>query len=319
MLRILTPTARLALALVAVLASGCESFFLPDAPEAESRVVVDGAFSPDSVWSVRLTRLRLLGEERPGPAPEGYVVGDATVVVTSQSGDGASLVLGHVGGGRYESPSGTGPVPGTTYGLVVDHPTLGRASATGMAPAAPAFDVSPAVYVDDEGAASEPTERHRFRITLHGTGDGVSYAVAVRQRRPAYDGEIDASVRLRPVPFTSDDPDLRAYYFDVGPVRTFTRFNDGAVLRVPVPAGATREIELLATATRFPESGDEFVVEVTAVNGSLREFLYTLSLQDQYGRDPFVGPVPLASNVEGGLGIFDGFTRSTHTVALETR
>lgn len=304
----------LTLAALAPLVTGCESFFLPDAPPSESQLVVDGTFSPGGPWSIGLTRLRLLGEESPGPAPEGYTVDDAAVTVRTVGG--GVVALEPVGGGRYVAPGGAGASPGRAYELVVEHPDLGRATASGAAPEHPSFEVSPAAYVDAGGNTLEPTARYRFRITVRGGEAGVGYALAVRQRRPAYEGETDSSVRLRSVPFTSDDPDLRAFYFDVGPVRTYTYFTEGAILRVPVPPGTSREIELVATATEYPESGDEFVVEVLALSPSLREYLYTLSLQDQYGQDPFVGAVPIASNVEGGLGVFDGFSRATRTVPI---
>lgn len=303
--------AAVAVVVAAGLLVGCESFFIPDAEPVEPGLVVDGAFSADSAWAVRVTRLRVLGQSRPGPAPDGFTVADAAVEVRPEGG-GSPVPLSHVGGGRYEGPEGLGPVPGGSYRLVVTHPSLGRAEAVGRAPAPPVFEVGPAEEVDpgDEG----PRKEYRFRLRLR--GDGAGLAVALSQVQPPYEGETDRRPRLRPVPFSSDDPDLRAYFFDVGPVRTYASFYEGAVLRSDVRAGEWRDITVTALTSRHQEAGDEVVVRVVALDPDLRDHLYTRSLQEQYEGDPFADPAPLASNVEGGRGVFGGYTQRAVVVSL---
>lgn len=312
-------TARRVLAVVGVLQAvflvGCESYFIPEAPETVPRLVVDGAFSTDSTWSVSVTRLRLLGETRTEPAPGGYTVTDADVVVTPARG-ALTIPLRHVGAGRYLGPPDIRPEPGQSYRLVVAHPTLGMTSATGEAPVPPTFETSPAEFLGDRDNY-EPTSTYRFRLRIRGAGQAASFVVAVSQARPGFVGEIDGSVRPRPVAFSSDDPDLRAYFFDVGPVQTYTSFyGGGAVLRAEIPEGEWRDIVITATATRFPESGRDLFVHVTAISEALRDHLRTRSLQEQYEGDPFAGVAPLSSNVEGGLGVFGGYTRRTQSVPL---
>lgn len=309
--RVLSATAVVSAALLA----GCESYFVPEAPETEPRLVVDGAFSTDSAWVVRVTRLRLLGETRTEPAPGGFTVTDADVVVTPEGG-GPTVPLQHVGAGRYVGPAGVRPEPGRAYRLAVFHSTLAPATATGQAPSPPAFEVGPAEYLGDRDGY-EPTATYRFRLRVRGVGSDASFAVALSQSRPGFEGETNPVVRPRPVAFSSDDPDLRAYFFDVGPIQTYTSFyGGGAVLRAEVPDGEWREIVVTATTTRFPESGRELFVHVTAISKVLRDHLYTRSLQEQYDGDPLAGIAPLSSNVKGGLGVFGGYTQRTQSVLL---
>lgn len=313
------PLAALAMRCFAVLAAvtvlaGCESFFLPDSPSVDSRIVVDGAFSADSTWSIGLSRLRLLGEERSAPAPAGFTVEDAEVTVRPDGG--TPIPLRHVGGGRYLGPKGVRPVPGTTYRLVADHPTLGRAEAVGRSPDGPEVEVGPARVVGTDDRTGTPFAEVQFTLRVRGAGSGASFAVSLSQVQPPYEGEIDRTARRRTVPFSSDDPDLRAYFFDIGPVRTYATLPEGAVLRTTVAEGEWREIVVTALTTQYPESGDDLFVRVTAIDVALRDHLYSRSLQEQYEGDPFANPAPLLSNVEGGLGVFGGYAQRTSTIPL---
>lgn len=279
---------------------GCQSS-VPFDPAGEAPPAsLGGAFSPDSTWSIRLTGVTPYG----GTTAVPYLppLSGATVTVTDAL-TGAAVGLTETQAGRYEAPAS--PVAGRRYVAGAVLATGERLRAAGEAIAAPRFTVLSA-----EGAGRDPAQGSEvglYRVTVRfhaATGDESLMIAPVRP-----DGTVSDAASV----FSADDADLRDNFADDGPVRVQTEFAPRAVYLAPLAESRT-----VTFLFRVPLSGapPSLRLIVTALSADLRRHLASVDRQNAYGNTPFVEPVRVFTNVEGGVGIFAGYAARDTVLAL---
>lgn len=320
----MTSRSSLAVGLAVLVAlAGCETFVEADPTDHTPVLVVSGVFEAGVPWAVRVQRSIALGD-----TASAYDTGVTGATVEIVSPDGSVLQLPPVGYGAYgatpvdyvgqgaislDDPmyeDGPAPSPGTTYTLRVSAPGFAPVTATSRAPAPPAL-----LAVDVLGGW-EPTGRSddsfsdaRLGVRFAPSPDGAeAYEVSYGRSWVLDDSLRGPRTVLLAGRFYTDAPILRQTTFvddfGSGPRRRLS----SAVLDVPAldraPDGA------LAFEITGEIPGRLVLVDLVAGSEAYAEWRRNNERRRAGEENPFAEPVPLYSNVEGGAGVFAGFTRS---------
>jgi hypothetical protein len=283
-----------------VLLPACEQLVSLDVPATPDRLVVNGFFNPDSTWSVSLYR-SAPPEDTVDPASQ--YVSDAWVVVRAEGG-GVVDTLHHVGGGTYRA--GTRPEEGRTYTLEVDAPGFGPVLARSQAPEATALTACEAAELEvddlfsqqlaftiDDGAGSQIR-----RLTLTAARSGCVTSACLKQARfRSQDTVLRESFGGIDMPYFRRSPENEYRGFAVFADEAFEGREHALDLRIDERAGS------LATS--------QFMLTITTVSDDYYRYHRTLIEQQAAAGNPLSEPVRVYSNVEGGLGVFAGFTNRT--------
>ena len=312
---------------------GCESVVdLEISGDYRSKIVVDGTFTPDSLWSIHVGKSILLYED----GADYGVVSDAIVVVSPEGGEGDTLQ--HVGQGHYRTMQNLRPMAGKRYNLHVSVPGLGTVEASSLTPALESelvevWQQAPRDTVD--------TQQISFRIRLKNHPGKNYYNIRIDQVVPfcsctltqscrcIYSSGDDDCIQDKPgnttryqiSQFGSMPPFLRRYITDV----------DDPFYEPALPLGIIPFASAYFTDDSFENSILEFNIdlesyvfetidplfklEISELDPEWFTYQRSLELQDSYllGSEFFLSrPVEVYSNIQGGLGIFAGYTRHTY-------
>ncbi len=272
------------LPLLVLFGMGCESVIDFDFDAQEPRLVIQGIFLPDEAWHVVVQRTVSPGEVAPG-----YPLPVDGAEVTIRGDDGSLIRLAPQGGGMYTAPEA--PRVGVGYTL--------EAVAEGFSPVR-AEDRIPELFFEPGWPVPYPSPRLRFDIPLRDDPAQENY----------YEVILLTEIR-QPISFTLLNPELDEQLrmqvfsdvFEPGTSRPYVR---SALLNDRTFNG--REIVLKLEADMEVSNASVWVRVVS-------EAYYRYMLSRRRSRiteeSLFVEPVPVRSNVEGGQGIFAGYSSFT--------
>lgn len=291
------------LCILLITAVGCETVVDVDAPPHESKLVATGIFTPDSVWSVTLHRSLSLNE--PGSVHE-HVVGGATVTIQEQ-GDDTPISLVHFDEGVYRPIADLRPTAGKRYRLHAEASGLPTINAETTTPAD--VDVS-FVSVEQREDVFFGTNRVEYQIRIRlvdPPGKSFYELGLVEVEEDISEGEEVMQERY----FQSADPSLHGYYDEAAdPNPVYDLSSDGgevayygAIMTDRLFDGKTYEFSISTEWFRTPHGALYF--SVSTFGPDYFDYQYTVRVGDP---SPFVQPVQLYSNIEGGYGIFAGYT-----------
>ena len=300
-------------ALVLIACVSCEAVVDIDPPEYNSELVATSHFSPDSIWSVDVHRSLGIGIKE--DASRQYVDG-ATVMILNDAGIVDSLR--YRDSGRYRSVANKYPMAETRYTLRVDAPGESGLEAISAAPPPPLvtdYSIELLGQTVEIGLYREGV--YRLRIRFADASGPNFYRVGIyrykpNQKRHSDESAPDSVYRLQSVDTT--DPGWYCSYIDA--FQTELEFNsgDGDCHQAIVTDRLFDGREKSWTATLNLASGDAGGGrdEVLLLLSSLSEdyFEYQRTLKEQFLSGPFLEPQRVYSNVEGGLGIFAGYTNT---------
>ena len=285
-------------------------------------LVVDGDFNPDSVWSVEISKSIATGNS---VVPSELFIQNAIVSVLGESGQGETLV--HTGMGVFRSQLGTRPAIGEIYRLDVISPGFESVSATSSAPrlVSDFLDIQ-AVNTD---SLSEPLYRLRFSVTdLPGKSYyrlWIDQVVPSCLRESGYTSRYDDPEGVpayQMIEFESPEP---SFYHDAStldePPNALIQYS--GAFRTPYFSDrlfedSVREFELFIQPYIFESEPElRFRLVVSGLSEELVLHERSFILQDEYlfEGDPIFGnPINIFSNVQGGLGIFSGYTNNSYRI-----
>lgn len=295
-------------------------------PAYEPRLVVGAFPTPDSVFTARVGRT--VSALDSGPRYQGrLLVRNARVALLAEDGtwlDSLRYVPGawEGQGGMYRSARGLAPTPGAAYRLVVEAPGYPAVRAATVLPEPVPFTAT----LLGEHAGEYGERRYRIAVSFVDPPGARTYHLRIAQAVALDDG----ATRQSPLSFESTDPILRRGFaeldegvdFDFEPGGRRYPFYNGALFRNATFAGEPRTITLeartygggfynLAAGSPTPQ----LTVTLSTLSADYTRYQQTLALQDRSGDNPFVEPVPLHSNVEGGHGVFAGYAE--HAAVVE--
>ena len=288
-----------------VLLSACETVIEVDPPDYDSELAIISKFSPDSVWSARVTKTLPLGSL--GDTTDAFLT-DATVMVYREESLVARLI--HDGGedGWYVSSQLRKPRANVSYRIVVEAPGLRSVSAISMAPAPP---VIPDAEISRLGATD----------VFEDSGYVVSFSLENRPGLNYYSFGIflgfplgGTTYRVQGLPMRHDSPRWFCSFRDVlNPVSveasddfdcslgvSSDRFVDDPVFDFDVKVQIPSDLGNLEEVT--------LILFVTALSPEYVEYHGSIEEQEDFGG--FGEPANIYTNLEGGRGIFAGYSAS---------
>ncbi len=285
-------------------------------------LVVDGDFNPDSIWSVEISKSLPIGSS---VTPSELFIQDATVTIQGEAGQRETLV--HTGNGVFRSRLGTRPEVGEMYRLDVALSGFESVYATSRAPRLKS------VFLDIQAVNTESLDKPLYRLRFSVTDlPGKSYyQVGIDQVVPSC---LSEGGYTRPYDEPGAVPDYQGLRFE-SPEPSF--YHDASTLDEPPNAlndwsgsfrtpyfsdrlfeDDVREFEIFIQPRIFEiEQVLRFRLVVSALSEELVLHDRTFILHDEYlfGSDPIFGnPINIYSNIEGGLGIFSGYTNNTYRI-----
>ncbi|MXW14442.1 MAG: DUF4249 family protein [Rhodothermaceae bacterium] len=311
---------RSAILVVVSFLTGCISPVELDFPGSYSpKIVVNSAFTPDSVWTVYLQQSIPYTDTIDWE--EQYIL-DAGVYITD--GQGTNERLLHVEDGIYKSSQGLHPVPGIEYALMVDAPSFTPVQAKSSAPEL-------TVYLDSIEELQEPDRYnpglYEAALSLEDQVGNHRYSIEILQvwpecnERQRYDNLPpleNAGTGLRPGKLESSFPGLYPTPVEAEDASEEPSTTDGDISAVYFSDRLFEQevvkINLTLEVQYYGEVAPYFMIVVSNWSRELWDYRISDWRSTGFDYDYFLAsprPVSVITNVENGLGFFAGITHKT--------
>lgn len=291
--------------LVLILLPACETVIEIDPPEYDPELSITSNFTPDSVWSAIITRTVAVGSLRDIQDP---FVSNATVRVYQGESLIDRLIYDPEGNGEYVSSQGLKPQANIPYHMVVDAPGFSSVSATSMAPAPPDIMDVEIMRLSNPSIFGEIDYQVNFRIPNRSGLNYYSFTIIYESDN----SEVRAFYGANYVYMDYDSRQWYCYFTDVlNPVEVAA--GDGARCAIGVLSDRSFDEPTLDFEIKF-DLDEEFVESLQeglllVVLALSPEFVeYQASIEEQDDFDGFGQPANLYTNIEGGRGIFAGYS-----------
>jgi hypothetical protein len=281
--------------LLSLLLSGCETVVNVDLPEEPSQIVVNSLFNPDTIWMAHISRSQGILES--GPLE---IIPNATVEVWSNNTRIASLP--HVGNGFYKAANQY-PQAGQTYEIRVAAPGSALATARDTAP-------FPTVLQRvDQKLITEADFFYEYECTLHFTDPpGIKnyYHLAILCAE-----EWEGETHYYPYFFASNDLLLNEGEVNLDPEQNFSDYE--AFFDDVVFADRSYELTISFQDYTYNQTREIYMI-LSTVSEAYYKYHQSSITQRTRGDNPFSEPVMVYNNIENGLGIFAGSSRSVYKI-----
>ena len=291
----------------------CETVVDVEPPPHEPRLVAQSFFTQDSLWVVRVTRsVAYPGTERPA------YVDDATVEIWQ--GDRLVVRPPLVRSGRYDATA-PGAAADRRYTLHVAAPGLPSLEGTDALPAPPRIA---RFHETVEHRADSVWRFHHSRVELtidDPPGEDNYYGLLVVEV-----GEVDDRTKGETEPygptlftFESDDAALGEGMFDVFPSEK--RRYRSAVFADGLFDGSTYTLDFDVRYNDAPAAAPyhtrrAFTIVLLSVSEDFYRHWKTAEEQADVNENPFAEPLRVHTNLDGGFGVFAGFSYARRPIAL---
>lgn len=304
-----------------VILCACQLSLEPE--EYTPQLVVHGLFTPDSVWSVRISKSIALEESS---VANDLFLGNAVVTVTNELG--RSEELEHIGRGQYRTVSNQFPQEGENYTIKVMHSELSAVQATSGAPPLNSEFVS----IESVNTGTSDDSRFRMRFKVQDLPGKSYYQVTLFElidncNANSGEGLKDSSINELAYKFLFYDSSDPALFYSSAELDEPIDFTSSAaqdfyaaVFSDRLFENAEREIEITFASDSISATQSHFMLVVSAMSEEWIQFDRTVTIQDLYlfAPDPiFANPAEVFSNIRGGLGIFAGYTNHAYRIDHE--
>ncbi|MXX98216.1 MAG: DUF4249 domain-containing protein [Rhodothermaceae bacterium] len=300
--------------LILLLLPACETVIEIDPPEYDPELSISSNFTPDSIWSAIITQTVPVGSLRDTPDP---LVSNATVRVYQ----GESLIdrlIYDLDRGEYVSAQGLRPRANIPYRMVVDAPGFRSASAMSTAPLPPDIaDVEIGRLSDIPNVFGETEYQVDFRLPNRPGLNYYSFFILIEYP------EVGPSDSPYGPNYAYMSHDSRRWYCNFTDVLNPVEVAVGDDYGCAIGALSDRNVDepTLDFEIKFDlseelgESLDQgLLLVVLALSPEFVE--YQASIEEQWDFDGFGQPVNLYTNIEGGRGIFAGYSGAYHILGI---
>lgn len=295
------------LPLLLVLAA-CETVISIDPPDYESEITATSLFTPDSVWTARISRTIPVAQAGRVDSP---FLDNASVSVWEGDQLVDRLVYHGLGAGIYQSQSGRTPEPNKLYRLEVEAPGFGRVEATSALPVAPLI-TELSLELQSGGPSFRPWYNLRFRLKDSPDAAFYKFGVYIVHASDPDDGEDSEDIQIERLSMAHEDPAWQCSYdHALNPVQVDgdgggTRWCNTGIMTDRQFSGMERDFE----TTIVPRNADDvrepsIIFYINSMSDDYFEYQHSLSNSGY--QDPFSEPLQIFTNVEGGRGVFAGY------------
>lgn len=297
--------------------AACETVISIDPPDYEAEISAKSLFTPDSVWTARISRT--IPIEQAGSVDSPFL-DNASVSVWEGDKLVDRLVYDNLKAGIYQSQSGRTPEPNILYRLEVEAPGYDRVEATSTLPVAPQITE---LSLEPQSGGTGNFALHSLRFRLKDSPDAAFYgfrAYIVYGSDPDGGGDSD-DIQIEALSMAREVPTWQcSFERAVNPVQID---NDGGatewcysgIMTDRQFKGMERDFET-TIAPRYIDAVREPSIMFYLFSMSEDYFEYQRSLENSDYQDPFSEPLQIFTNVEGGRGVFAGYNSSFRILDL---
>ncbi|MYF40117.1 MAG: DUF4249 domain-containing protein [Rhodothermaceae bacterium] len=288
--------------------AACETVITIDPPDYEAEIAATSLFTPDSVWTARISRT--IPIEQTGTVDSPFL-DNASVSVWEGDQLVDRLVYDNLGAGIYRSRSGRTPEPNKLYRLEVEAPGYGRVEATSALPVAPQI-TELSLELQSGVPSSRPWYNLRFRLKDSPDAAFYSFGAYLVYTPDPEDGGDSEDIQIEPLSMAQEDPAWQcSYERALNPVQIdsdggATEWCSTGIMADRQFSGMERDFET-TIVPRYSESAREPAIIFYVNSMSEDYFEYQRSLENSGYQDPFSEPLQIFTNVEGGRGVFGGY------------
>ena len=323
---------RLFLAALSLAFASCDFEQVVDleTPDYTPRLVVFSAPTPGDVFTVKVAR-SIAALDTNVYQGQDLTVENAHVSLYDENDDLMEvLAFGRRPGQpfAYHSSPAVMARAGRRYTLRVTAPGFPAAEATTQVLAPVSFGLLTGAVTDGRPFAPHALP---LRILLPDPAGEQVYRISIEQPFTVTQTDPDETYqRIEQAYFTSIDPSLRRDYDELNQTIPLDpegsggqRVYQSALLRDDLFDGQRRVVEVLAQFRVFDDSpevqveADEIIVTVAAFGADYVRYQQSIAQQASSSENPFAEPAFVYSNVEGGLGVFGGFSTYQVTAQIE--
>ncbi|MGB3780157.1 MAG: DUF4249 domain-containing protein [Tunicatimonas sp.] len=327
--------------------AACETTVEVDVPRYPAQLTVNALFNPDSVWQVELSKNRSILD-----TTQFASVPDASVQIIHQGQVVTQLKYqreNHFGNSIYGA-SNIYPKRGSEYTLAVEHPALGSLKASSRVPTSQASIVSVVLDTSDVRILTEDIIAYGVTIVMDDPVEDNFYDLFFIIRWFLSSGSfqvgqdengIKFEERLTYQQIGSDDPVMdnsnRFDYYKIKILFKDTRLNggqykikvyllvqrgrllDGALFNPPTVLDRVAHDVTNNIIYQPRDTVDRFRL-YTILRTTTKEYydyFYTRDLQASVENNPFAQPVQVFDNIQGGLGVFAGYSQTEKEVTIK--
>ena len=302
---------------ILLLCTACENIIEIAPPDYDSEIAVSSYFTPDSIWTARISQTIPVGQAQNIGSP---FLDNALVAVWQ--GDQLVDRLANDGSdtGWYVSTNAKRPQPNTSYRLTVEVPGFALAEASSSVPAAPRLSQT---SISLQSGAST-SEEHKFTVRFRlEDGIGANYYSFSTYFAVLFEDADVQDYHIYEAYMERDDPTWHCNYEDaLNPVQS--GFESGsaesegcgtAIMTDRLFSEAEREFEY-TVAVHESLVTSETIIAVFVSSMSEDYFEYQRSLEISRDEDPFSEPAQVYSNFKGGRGVFAGYVTLYQILSL---
>jgi hypothetical protein len=273
--------------------AACELVVDVDVPMESQQMTLNSFFTPDSVWSAKITLNRHIlddGSFKP--------VDDAFVVVHNEGQPVDTLISR--GNGFYASDNGK-PVIGASYEITATSPKWGTVSATSQVPVQTPIATMEFEVIDD--AVNQGTKLQCILTFDDKSGERNFYMVSMVVETMYHDRNTGREFKYRQhIGLRSKDPSMNDE----------TRWSqEGILFNDILIEGRKTTLTLDAEGwygTNDPNRKVKYFFYLRTLSEHFYNYKTTMILQNNAEGDPFAQPVLVYNNVRDGFGIFAGYS-----------
>jgi len=287
----------LVLILIIVLIA-CEKTVYIDIPDKGRKITINSLFNPDSLLKVSVSKSCYILDN------DIQAIENATVEIY----ENANLIntLPYLNNGLYKSATQK-PSSGDRYKIIVTVPGMGTAETESYIPPETniiSIDTALVMRTDIDGYKYEQLE---FKVKFKDNPDKNNYyLLALTQINiytyDDYEGDTIITDTIQCNRYCeSDDPSVVEHLWEEGLLFNDNLFNGNTY------------VFILSTGKYF-EEGASICVNLKSISEGYFKYLATCNKHMEANWDPFMEKISVYTNVEGGVGIFGGYSLATDTI-----
>jgi hypothetical protein len=268
-----------------------------DIPLDEPKIVTNGLFSPDSLWQFQVTSSKNILDVTPGSFFQ--PVSNATITVYDQNGEPIETITGSADKNFVYSYKGkTKPMAGQLYSIEVAISNQPLLRSVGKAPIPVPIT---SVVADSSVFASDGKVKMKITFKDPVTEKNFYTVKIIEEAKFIYNN--DTLSITQEIFYEVVEQSLNVNETGLEKLINDNLFNGKE---------HTFNLQLYNRQYWFGSEVIEQHVRVLLLNVSDEYYKYftTKSLQEYTNGDPFAQPVQVFNNIEGGLGIFAGYSQS---------
>jgi hypothetical protein len=282
----------------------CESIVDVDLPKQDPLIVINGFFTPDSIWKVHVSKSMGILESFSALNEYGYYEDKIPILENAKveiwKGNNFVSNLNYAGNGYYTAPN-TFPQTNNNYKIIVKSEGFNSAISEDFIPGKTQIKN----VTIQSNSTNEFSANNDITITFADDGNVNNYYQLTLIGEEEYSG-VKNKISLY---FESNDILIGESGIFEDDEKSFS--GNAALFDDAIISG--KEYKLKISTFEITYFNKIYVV-ISSLSENLYKYLVSVKKQNESDDNPFAEPVSIHNNVKNGLGIFGGYNSSVYQI-----